>query len=80
MKAEIIKSKLDLYDQNKGLFRVLKDEPHIKALREFYNSKLQGVHTLSPPLLLELAVILLGKMIGMEIQKAVKFLENLFST
>ncbi|KTC79794.1 hypothetical protein Lche_1814 [Legionella cherrii] len=61
MKAEIIKSKLDLYDQNKGLFRVLKDEPHIKALREFYNSKLQGVHTLSPPLLLELAVILLGK-------------------
>ncbi|MCW8399547.1 hypothetical protein OQJ26_12165 [Legionella sp. PATHC038] len=61
MKAEIIKSKLDLYDQNKGLFRVLRDEPHIKALREFYNSKLQGVHTLSPPLLLELAVILLGK-------------------
>ncbi|CAM2944803.1 Uncharacterised protein [Legionella steigerwaltii] len=61
MKAETIKNQINYYDQNKGHFRILKDEPHIKELREFCNNKLQGVNTLSPPLLLELAAILLGK-------------------
>lgn len=61
MKAETIKKQISLYDQNKGYFRTLKDEPHIRALREFCNNKLAGIETLSPSLLLELATILIGK-------------------
>lgn len=61
MKAKIIQKQIKLYDQNKGYFRTLKDEPHIKELREFCNNKLEGIDTLSPSLLLELVTILIGK-------------------
>ncbi|KTD43118.1 hypothetical protein [Legionella parisiensis] len=61
MKAKIIQKQVKLYDRNKGYFRALKDESHIKELREFCNSKLEGIDTLPPALLLELATILIGK-------------------
>lgn len=61
MKAETIKNEIAFYDQNKGLFRIIKDEPHIKELRDFCNTRLEGIDTLTPALLIELAGILLGK-------------------
>ncbi len=61
MKAATIENKIRLYDIKKGYFRLLMDESHIKELREFCNSKLKGVVTLSPSLLLDLAAILLAK-------------------
>lgn len=61
MKVETIKNEIAFYDLNKGLFRIIKDEPHIKELRDFCNTKLVDINTLTPALLIELAGILLGK-------------------
>ncbi|HHI9457219.1 TPA: hypothetical protein ACP9FK_003422 [Legionella anisa] len=61
MKAETVKKQMSRYDRKKGYFRVLMDESHIKAFRKFCTNKLEGIDTLSPSLLLELATILIGK-------------------
>lgn len=60
MKKITIKEALDNYDSSKGYRRTyIKEEPHIKELRSFYEDLEED--DLSPSSLLKLALILIGK-------------------
>lgn len=60
MKKITIKEALDNYDNNKGHRRTyIKEEPHIRELRSFYENLQED--DLSPSSLVKLALILIGK-------------------
>ncbi|WP_026069473.1 hypothetical protein [Legionella tunisiensis] len=64
MKISIIKLCLEKYDEHKGPFRTyLKEEPHIKDLRDFYTARKGDGQdrSLSPEEHLKVVTIALGK-------------------
>lgn len=76
MKRIIIEKALEQYDSNKGYVRTLvKDEPHIKELRNFYSELTED--TLSPSSLQKLALILIGKNTRTSETESGKTFENL---
>ena len=76
MKKITIKKILERYDNHKGYGRsFIKEEPHIKELRSFYND-LKEVN-LSPSSLLKLAMILIGKNTRIDTTESGKTFEGL---
>lgn len=76
MKRITIKKALKRYDKNKGYGRTLiKEEPHVKELRNFYDELKED--NLSPSSLLKLAQILIGKNTRTEMSESGKTFEGL---
>ncbi len=78
MKISFVKALLKQYDDKKGSFRSLKDEPHIAKLRAFYNTLSGPDRDLTPTELYKLLLIGLDKKTSNGSTSCLVF-DNLFS-